>query len=90
MKHSLALLAPSVAVEPGVGIGGRALRLVRSFLAMEVRFRIYAASQRIRKRIKEAFGWIKTTAREDELGGVAIASDGPSPSLPPKIIGGTR
>jgi Transposase DDE domain len=30
------------------------------------RHRGYAASQRIRKRIEEAFGWIKTVARQEK------------------------
>ena len=44
----------------------------------------YAVSQRVRKRIEEAFGWIKTVARQEKT--VAIASGGPSPSLPPPTI----
>ena len=44
----------------------------------------YTVSQRIRKRIEEAFGWIK------KVGGPSFAavsvSDGPSPSQPPPTI----
>ena len=47
----------------------------------------YAVSQRIRKRIEEAFGWIKTVAGQEKTGSAAvIASDGPSPSPPPPTI----
>jgi transposase len=47
----------------------------------------YAVSQRIRKRIEEAFGWIKTIAGQErtKLRG-RDASDGPSPSQPPPTI----
>jgi hypothetical protein len=47
----------------------------------------YALSQRIRKRIEEAFGWIKTIAGKRSPGSVAaIASDGLLPSLPPPTV----
>ena len=48
----------------------------------------YAVSQRVRKRIEEAFGWIKTVAkgRRRRSSAVAAASGGPSPSLPPPTI----
>ena len=47
----------------------------------------YAVSQRVRKRIEEAFGWIKTVAgSRRRSSAVAAASDGPSPSLPPPTI----
>ena len=47
----------------------------------------YAVSQCIRKRIEEAFGWIKTIAGQakTKFRG-ASASDGPSPSRPPPTI----
>jgi transposase len=44
----------------------------------------YATSLRIRKRIEEGFGWMKTVAGlEDEVPRGSRKSDGPSPSLPP-------
>jgi hypothetical protein len=48
----------------------------------------YAVSQRIRKRIEEAFGWIKTIAGQKRSPGsvAVIASDGLLPSLPPPTI----
>ena len=48
----------------------------------------YAVSQRIRKRIEEAFGWIKTVAGQDKtkFRGVDRARMRPSPSLPPPTI----
>jgi hypothetical protein len=47
----------------------------------------YAVSQRIRKRIKEAFGWIKMVAglEQTKFRG-AIVSDGLSASPPPPTI----
>src|SRR6185436_12351479 len=46
MPHEaeLGLLALSLAVEPGFGIGGRSMRLVRPLLAVEVRFGVAAAA----------------------------------------------
>ena len=47
----------------------------------------YAVSQRNRKRIEEAFGWIKMIARlEQTKFEDAIALDGPSASPPPPTI----
>ena len=47
----------------------------------------YAASQRVRKRIEEAFGWIKTIAGQDEPSSAAAsASGGPSPLQPSPTI----
>ncbi len=47
----------------------------------------YAVSQRIRKRIEEAFGWIKTIAGLDKTSFRGRdRSDGPSPSRPPPTI----
>ncbi len=46
----------------------------------------YAASQRIRKRIEEVFGWMKTIGgmrRPMRRGAAPIAWDGRSPSPPP-------
>ena len=46
----------------------------------------YPVSQRIRKRIEEAFGWIKTVAGQQKTSSVAsIASAGPLASPPPTI-----
>jgi len=47
----------------------------------------YAASQRIRKRIEESFGWMKTVAglRKTKYRGIE-KSDGRSPSRPPPTI----
>ena len=44
----------------------------------------YAVSQRIRKRIEEGFGWMKTIGglRKTKYRGIK-KSDGPSPSQPP-------
>ena len=44
----------------------------------------YAASQRVRKRIEEAFGWIKTVGglAQDQVPRPSTGSDGPSPSRP--------
>ena len=39
-EAQLRLLAFTLAVEPGIGIGGRNMGIVRAFLAMEVRFGI--------------------------------------------------
>src|SRR4051812_43074868 len=48
MPHEaqLRLLTPSFAVEPGVPIGGRGMRLVRPLLAMEVGFCVAPAACR--------------------------------------------
>jgi len=47
----------------------------------------YAASQRIRKRIEEAFGWIKTVAGLRRPGSAAWSVwTWPSPSRPPPTI----
>ena len=48
----------------------------------------YAVSQRIRKRIEEAFGWIKTVAglRKTRFRGLRPGRTGPSPSRPPPTI----
>ena len=47
----------------------------------------YAVSQRIRKRIEEAFGWMKTIGGQEKTSsGAASGSDGPSPSQPPPTI----
>ncbi|MGY4183171.1 hypothetical protein ACVIHH_008462 [Bradyrhizobium sp. USDA 4518] len=47
----------------------------------------YAVSQRIRKRIEEAFVWIKKVTGTRRRGSVAvIGSDGPLPSLLPPTI----
>ena len=47
----------------------------------------YGVSQRIRKRIEEAFGWINIIAGQSEPSSAAAsASDGPSPSRPPPTI----
>ena len=47
----------------------------------------YAVSQRVRKRIEEAFGWIKTVARQEKTKFRGRGRVGwPSPSLPPPTI----
>src|SRR4029077_6779599 len=43
-EAQLRLLAFTLAVEPGIGIGGRSMGVVRTFLAMEVRFGIAPAA----------------------------------------------
>ena len=41
---------------------GQGLMENRSGLMIDTRHRGYAAGQRVRKRVEEAFGWIKTVA----------------------------
>src|SRR6476659_4199854 len=43
-EAKLRLLAFALAVEPGIGIGGRSMAIVRALLAMEVRFGIAPAA----------------------------------------------
>jgi hypothetical protein len=43
-EAQLGLLAFALAVEPGFGIGGRSMAVVRAFLAMEVRFGVAPAA----------------------------------------------
>src|SRR5271154_7220540 len=43
-EAKLRLLSFALAVEPGIGIGGRSMAMVRAFLAMEVRFGIPPAA----------------------------------------------
>jgi hypothetical protein len=45
-EAQLRLLALSLAVEPGIGIGGRGMRIVRPLLAMKVGFRVAPAACR--------------------------------------------
>src|SRR6201997_2733779 len=45
-EAQLRLLAFTLAIEPGVRIGGRSMGVVRAFLAMEVRFGIAPAALR--------------------------------------------
>src|SRR6516165_5288312 len=47
-EAQLRLLAFTLAVEPGIGIGGRSMGVVRAFLAVEVRFGIAPAAVRWR------------------------------------------
>src|ERR1700721_4309497 len=51
-EAKLRLLAFALAVEPGIGIGGRSMGIVRAFLAMEVRFGIAPAA--LRRRLARA------------------------------------
>ena len=44
MKQSFVSVAFALAVEPGIGIGGRSMAIVRAFLIMEVRFGIAPAA----------------------------------------------
>src|SRR6478736_4363149 len=44
MKQSFVSLAFALTVEPGIGIGGRSMAIVRALLAMEVRFGIAPAA----------------------------------------------
>jgi hypothetical protein len=47
-EAQLRLLAFTLAVEPGIAIGGRSMGVVRACLAMEVRFGIASAALRWR------------------------------------------
>jgi hypothetical protein len=51
-EAKLRLLAFALAVESGIGIGGRSMGIVRAFLAMEVRFGIAPAA--LRRRLARA------------------------------------
>ena len=54
-EAQLRLLAFTLAVEPGIGIGGRSMGVVRAFLAMEVRFGIAPAA--LRRRLAMVVAW---------------------------------
>src|SRR6476661_7351940 len=60
-EAKLRLLAFALAVEPGIGIGGRSMAIVRAFLAMEVRFGI--APTTLCRRLARAVLWLDALHR---------------------------